>query len=325
MGLSAKHLIAASAAAFIGIGAAAACLDHALRNALEQAFPAMLLTRQPTDVLAIGDSTVAAGFNVPSFVSEWRPSGSTSPQQALNAGLGGTGLTQWHVAWRLASENKADITHLIVGTFDHRLTNPSLIRWSSWFGLDAMAFHADPSWSARYACTSAFDQLCYRTARHFPLFTERGNMWAKVEMARRFLGSLGLDREAMDHQRMVRDIVAVLEPDREVFLARTREAVTGHSPLAPQIADTLTAARKKGIETTVVMMPMPADRHGLYITPEWRDYMKHLRGLVEPLGARLIDATTWITEQGAFVDQLHLSDSGAASFSRRLAREMAAR
>lgn len=324
MGLNAKQLICATALAIAGIGTGGVSLDRALRYAPEQGFAARLLARPAASVIAIGDSTIQAGFDDASFVSEWHPSDESSPKQVFNAGLGGTGLTQRYVTWRLASENRTDIKHLIIGAFDHKLTSPSLMPWNTWFGNDAMAFYADPSWSEPYACKGVFDRLCYRAARHFPLFTERGGMWAKIEQTRRFLGALGMERQATNRFGRLSDMNSVLEQDHDVFMTRTRKALEEQAPLAPQIADMLAEAHGKGVETTVVMMPLPSRRHAFYATVEWKNYLQHVRTLLQSQGARLIDATTWVIGENDFVDQLHLSQPGASSFSKRLAHEMRA-
>jgi hypothetical protein len=293
-----------------------------MRNATAQEFPLRLKNRSVAEVIALGDSTVEGGFNEDAFLSEWHIGDGSDRQRALNAGMGGAGLTQWYVVWKLVSEGRSDIKHLIVGVFDHRLTSPARLRWSGWFGVDALAFYADPAWSERYGCSGFVDRLCCRVTRRFALFTERGGMWAKVELARRFLGTLGMDAEARNRFGRLRDMDRVLEQDYKAFSARTRGVLRNRSPLVPQIADMLVEARGRGIATTVVMMPLPAGRQGWYATVDWKDYLRYVQGLVEPLGARLIVATSWIPESDGFVDALHLSKSGAEAFSRRLAREM---
>ena len=295
---STHQFFATLAITFVGLAAGGAFLQRGLSSARHHQFQSALESRQAAQVVAIGNSVVAAGFDSGAFSNAWPNSGSS-----LNAGLGAAGLSQWYVAWRLCSDQKEDIQHLIMGAFDHLLTQPGKEHWSSWHSNDALAFYADPEWTTRFGSRNKIDDSIYRAARLSPLFTERGGLWSKVELFRRKLEGIGMIAETSETTEFgrVNDAKLLLENSMEQFRSRCLAEAKPEIDLAPQIVCILDEAAAKKIKVTVVMMPMPAARFDFYRSSEWVSYLDHLRGLLAKHSCRLIDATEWIESKNLFL------------------------
>jgi hypothetical protein len=291
-----------------------------MAGARHHQFQRDLESRPEAHLIAIGNSVVAAGFDASAFTNACPKAG-----PSYNAGLGAAGLSQWYVAWRLATEGRNDVRHLVIGAFDHLLTSSGTTHWSTWHSNDALAFFAPPEWTDRFACHNSVDQAIYHIARLCPLFTERGALWSKVELIRRSLGAIGMPSANTTTTRFGRaaDASLVLNNALDHFRSECRVHTSGSFPLAPQILEILKEAQQKGIKTTVVMMPMPVQRHNFYATIEWRDYLDNLKILLKANRCDLIDATQWAADENLFQDSVHLNESGAALFSQRLGHVMA--
>jgi hypothetical protein len=298
--------------ALIGIVMANWILAVRLGNTVPHVFQRHVASCSHVETVAIGNLVIAAGFDVSAFD---QVAGGTS----CNAGLGGVGFVQQYVAWRLVAENNAGIKKLVLGTFDHSLTSMKPSHWTTWHSNDALAFYVDPSWAVRYGCVNKADEMAFRVMRHIPMFTERGGLWGKVEHLRRLLGSTGMPATDSNRFGRVADSALLLKDNMELFEWTSLQAIQNHAALTAPVADLLSEARQKGILTFIVLMPLPKERHKFYATPAWKAYVGYLRGLIAESGSQLIEATDWSESPKDFDDSVHLSKTGAALFSKRLA------
>jgi hypothetical protein len=70
----------------------------------------------------------------------------------------------------------------------------------------------------------------------------------------------------------------------------------------------------------IVEMPLPpAHQREFYSLPAWQEYRKYVADRVRRCGADYVQASDWINDPSEFQDPLHMTESGAAEFSRRLA------
>ncbi len=290
-------------------------LDYGLRNTVPHVLQRRLLNRVTADVVAIGNSVIASGFDVAAFD---RASG----MHSINAGLGAAEFAQQYVAWKLVTNERTDIKQVVFGTFDYSVTNTKPTKWTTWHSNNALPFYADPSWSIRYGCASRADEVVYLLARRVPLFTERGGLWTKVETLRRYLGGVGFPAAQINRFGRISDSKLLLEQNTEVFERLGRSIVETRVPLVDPVADLLKEAQQKGIASFMVLMPLPADRRSFYAMPGWKAYVVYLRELLSQTGTRLIEATEWSDSREDFADFVHLSEIGAAKFSTRLSEAM---
>lgn len=297
--------------ALLVLTVANACLQWGLRNTVPHELHRRLLGRRRAEVVALGNSVIVSGFDAKTF-SE------VSGAAAVNAGLGAAGFVQQYVAWRLASDGRTDLKKLILGTFDHSLTNYESSHWTNWHSNNALPFYCDPAWSERYVCLNRADQLAFRVLRRVPLFVERGGLWTKVERIRREQEAVGLKNVENNRFGRLADFALLLEQDEGRFKQQSLNAIQTRAQLAAPVADILHEARAKGISTVVVMMPLPAARRPLYAGREWIEYVEYLKSLLARTDTQLVEAVNW-GEGDDFDDSVHLSKSGAAKFTARLA------
>ncbi len=317
-----RHLAGTLLVTLIGLLLANGLLAYALRNTVPHLLHRQLLTRGEIHTLALGNSTIAAGFNPASFSESW-----PEAAPAMNAGLGAADIPQWYVAWRQATDGHKDVRIVIIGGFDHLLTHAPLKSWKTWHSNNSFAFFAPAAFSEPYATNGLADRLLYRSCRTIPMFTERGGPWSKVEKSRRWLESLGMPKANFVSNTFgrVQDSGQLLEQNEEVFRSTCSQAVTTQTPFVPAVRDMLAEARQKNIRTVLVLMPLPPARHTFYDTPEWKAYVTHLSQLSQAQGGLLIAATQWLQDASMFDDQIHLSARGAAEFSKQLAQHIASK
>jgi hypothetical protein len=82
-------------------------------------------------------------------------------------------------------------------------------------------------------------------------------------------------------------------------------------------------AEAHGSRVTVVEMPAhPFHLKRFYSQAVWEEFRRRNRAAVERAGARYLNASRWVPDEGDFQDHLHLAPSGAARFSRLLAEQL---
>jgi len=272
------------------------------------------------DVIALGNSTMAAGFDEAAFARAWMAANGEKIT-ALNGALGATESVPHLLLARAALRPQPHSRIVVYGFFDFMLTDPAP-DWRTLMGNNSMVFYTEPGLAARYLAPNLTGRMAFRAAGTVPLFVERGNIWAYVERLRRNLGGLGLPAAAVNQFGQTADFDQLLTQDVGKFGRRAEELVAQNAPLADPVEALLGFAREQGRQVYVVAMPLPGAHRAYYRLPAWAAYLSHLRGRLDALGCKLLVANEWIADDGSFVDALHLSAAGAAEFSQRLAREL---
>lgn len=305
MSFSAKALAGTLALALAGIAAANLAVQKLSAHSVSR--QALRKVSQPpaVEVLAVGNSVVAAGFDEAAFAQ-----GTGNPRLGVrNGGLGATGPLQHLLLTRAALASQPHPRLIVYGIVGTLLTDPPSTRWWRVFGNNALVFQTQREVSARHLTTGTLDRLAFHFASRIPWFVERGTLWAKVETLRRRIGGWGLPVEESNQFGRVSDF------------AQKPAASQGPPPatLTPEVRELLGFARERGIEVWVVFMPMPEGSINP-ASPAWQPYVDHLRSQTDALGCRFINATDWVHDRSRFIDDLHLGRDGAVEFSERLGR-----
>jgi hypothetical protein len=266
---------------------------------------------EPATHVFLGNSLIASGVDVRAF-AEARPGG-----RPLNLGLGASSPLEHLILLRKADRHRGTV--VVYGYMDRQLTDPVPGGWDDLFGNRAMGYYADLDTLVRHAAGGdPVHAARLRLTARVPFLVERGAVWAKVEVARRRLGGLGLPAAAETRYGRAEDFAALEAEDVAAFAAACRAAAAGRVGFNPPVAELVQLARDRHAGLVVVEMPMTAShRRRFYETPEWAQYRAHVTALVRAAGGGYVDAADWVPDD-EFVDPLHLSPAGASRFTRRL-------
>ncbi len=272
------------------------------------------------DVLGIGNSLVATGFDVVTIERAFQAAG--HPVIALNAALGATNPIEHLLLVRRALRHRV-VKQIVYGFFDQQLSDDVPLKNSDLIGNHAMLYYTEPEFAVRYAQFSWMDLVAFQTYRCCALFRERGNIWAKVEKTRRAMASVGMPRQASNQFGRPEDFDLLEFVSPEEFSNRCREVMRAGTFLSPPIQELFQEANAQGVKITVVEMPMhPWHVKTFYDLPAWDEFRRANRQAVERAGAAYVDASHWVPEESKFQDHIHLGPSGAAQFSRMLAERL---
>jgi hypothetical protein len=310
-----KRQLALSAAVltagFLAINLAVAFLT---RNSVPRRVMRHARESQPASVIALGNSLVAAGFDESAFDVG---AALVPPRGSANLGLGASAPVEQLLLLRYALSHGIRPRLVIYGFYDFQLTDPTHFTIADLLGNHAMLYYVEPAYARRFYSLSAHDSFEFRSMHGFPMFADRGAIWVKVEKLRRAMGQQGMPPERSNQFGRASDF-SLLESDNPEDFRRQCEASLA-LPLSPAVNELLRQARDAGISIAVVEMPMrTAHRHLFYDTTWWSQYVAHIRGLLGPFAATFVDASQWVEDDSLFADPLHLSERGAAEFSRRL-------
>ena len=304
--------LAVALAAFAGLNAAVARLarNSTPRRALRRA-----LAAEPAGLVALGNSTMAAGFSEATATDEG--------VVGLNAAVGATTPVE-HLATLRAIRARHPAARVVYGVFDAQLTDPPSGSFGELFGNRAVVYELAPDLAARHYGDTLAWRLAIPVVARVPVLTERAALWGRVEALRRKLGAVGTPARVETNRFGRAADFTLLEADPEPFRVTLREVVAGRRPLSGPVEELLRlAAEPPAPAPVVVAVPMPgAHRATYYDKPEYRAYTGHVRQLLAGLGARWVSAEDWVPDAG-FADALHLSGDGAAAFTRRLVRTLA--
>lgn len=299
------------AAGFLAINVAVAFLT---RNSVPRRVMRHARESRPASVIALGNSLVAAGFDESAF-----DAGATlaRPRGSANLGLGASAPVEQLLLLRYALSHGIRPRLVIYGFYDFQLTEPSRFAIGDLLGNHAMLYYVEPRYARRFYSLSTHDSFEFRSMHGFPMFADRGAIWVKVEKFRRAMAQQGMPPQRSNQFGRASDF-SLLESDNAEDFRRQCQASLA-LPLSPAVDELLRQARDAGIAITVVEMPMRAThRHLFYDTTWWAQYADHLRALLTPYSPTFVDASDWIEDDSLFADPLHLSEQGAAEFSRRL-------
>ena len=272
------------------------------------------------DVLAIGNSLIAAGFNPSVIERTWRESG--HPCVAVNCGLGATGVIE-HLALARLALRRHNVKTLVYGFFDQQMSSDLIDNNSDIIGNRNILYYLEPQLTLEYARFNTLDRLSFQVYRSSALLRERSSIWAKIEKLRRELGSIGMPLEETNQFGRKTDFGLLEAADSQAFLRSCEKVIRSNDFISAPVQALLQQAREHGVKVVAVEMPMnPQHVKRFYDQPIWQEFRAKTRLAVESTGATYMNASAWIPEEGLFADHLHLSGEGAKQFSQLLAKHL---
>ena len=304
----------------IGFALINVAVQRATRNA-----PAHALVRNidrsykmPISDLALGNSTMVGGFDAHAFDA------ALDGRRVFKLSLGSTKPIQHYATLRyyydhLAAGTPAPRT-LIYGFFDRQLTDTTELPWDDVMGNKALVYFADIRTTLPFYAASQgqWQAMRYRLSAPFPVVSNRGQIWGKVEKLRRTVGEIGLPHQATNEFGRVEDMAA-LETDPTQFQRECARDARAGTPFSPTVDAMMKLCARHDTQVVLVSMPLPArHRQTYYSTETWKQYQARLRETARRYNARYVDASQWI-DDADFRDHVHLSKMGGTKFTRRLA------
>ena len=308
-------MIVAAASVAVGLAASNSVPRQTMRR-IDAAGPVI-------NVFGVGSSLVAAGFDEAAIQETFLNAGHVVV--AVNGGLGASGAIEHLALTRLALRHHA-LQDLVYGFADQLLSQEPPLKNSDLLGNRAMLYYDEPRLTLQYARFDWFDRIEFQTYRCCALFRERGTIWAKVEKMRRRMQEVGMPRQETNQFGRRADFDLLEATSTEQFAERCSSVMRSRDFISPPLRELFQEARTRGTRVTVVDMPMnPVHVARFYGLPVWGEFQRQNRAALERVGATYIDASRWIPNEGDFQDHVHLSQPGAARFSRMLAEQLLAR
>jgi hypothetical protein len=263
----------------------------------------------PATDLFLGNSTMEAGLDDAAF-------GLTKPGRPLNMALGATQPVEHFLIYRQMYKHKTAAVYY--GFFDTQLTDLPDGGWETLTANRAMSYYVDPKVASNfYFIDAPVKVFTHHLIARIPMLVERLTIWGRVEKLRRFLGEIGMPKKDTNRFGRAEDF-SLLEDNQKEFVQRCNRMVVNRVPLNRPVAEIFHLAKERGSQAIyVVEMPMSERHRKLYNNSAWNSYRAYLVKLVSEAGGIYVPAANWIGKDG-FLDNLHLNEVGAKSFSRRL-------
>jgi hypothetical protein len=292
----------------------------ALNSVPRQAIRTIRSAAKTIDVLSIGNSLMAAGFDRMQVEKVFDEAG--RPCAAVNGGLGASGLIEQLALTRLAL-NHHHVKIVIYGFFDHQMSTDIVESNSDLIGNHSMLYYLEPELTLRYAHFDLLNRLAFRVYRSSALLRERSAIWAKVEMLRRLMGSVGMPPQETNRFGRRADFALLEAADSRSFVLGCQRIIKAGDFLAPPVQALLREAHDHDSKVIVVEMPMhPTHLKRFYAEPIWQTFRAKTRAAVENAGGAYLNASTWVPDGDLFADSLHLSAQGGIQFSQLLAKHV---
>ena len=267
------------------------------------------------DMLALGHSQIAADFDARAFDQ----SCCDSTSKSFNAGLGATSSVEHLLILRRALQRSPHPRFVIYGFFDFGLTEAEPCTVSDLFGNRAMSFYLEPAFAMRYYSMPLLDRVAFAIYRWIPMLVDRSTIWGDVELLRRRMQEVGLPAATTNRFGRVQDFDLLEPASEQAFATRGEQLISESAPLSAPVLEMIREAKRQGACFVFVEMPMhPEHQRRFYSLPQWRRYREYVRGLLKREGATYVQASDWIKDPAEFADHLHLNETGAVDFSRRL-------
>jgi lysophospholipase L1-like esterase len=107
------------------------------------------------------------------------------------------------------------------------------------------------------------------------------------------------------------------------FDERCQRVLEGQNGFSAPIQSIINLARQHGAKVIFVEMPMPSrHRNTFYSSAAWQAMRTHLQKLAATQEVAFLSASDWVKDDQDFEDATHLNETGAKSFSSRLAAEI---
>jgi len=273
------------------------------------------------DLLFLGNSLMNRALNEKVFKDSWP--GPLPPPVLFNACLPASSPVEHYLFAREAFRDHPSIKYVIYDIYDRQLTETPNGSWSQLVGGMAMPYYVEPDVAkSLYYPDSLYDQLRFRLTAFVPMLRERFSLWHHVENQRRRMEQMGMPPH-IDKGALVSDFHELGYPEKIQFVRDCESAVQNPSGFTPAIESLFRLTAENHSKVFVVDMPMQTNHRDFYYSSDaWRRYRSYLKAKLSERGIVFIDATDWALDSD-FLDDIHLNDQGAKTFSARLAMTLA--
>jgi hypothetical protein len=319
--LTTRKLVFGAAVLLAGLLALNLAIAYLTRNSVPRRLMRHARESESAVVLALGNSLIVAGFDEAAFDAD---AGLSAPRGAANLGIGATAPVEHLLLLRYALAHGMRPHLVVYGFYDFQLTAPTIFATSDLIGNNAMLYYVEPLYARGFYTLSRHDAFEFRAMYSYPMFADRGAVWAKIEMLRRALAQQGMPSERTNRFGRVSDFSQLESANADGFRRQCEASM--NLPLAPAVGELVRQSNVAGATIALVAMPMrQAHRNLFYGTRCWSEYVTRIGSLLEPSTANFIDASSWIQDDSLFDDAMHLSPGGADQFSRRLGNTIKAK
>lgn len=274
-----------------------------------------------TDCIFLGNSLVEAGCDMDAFSTAW-------PQnerglQPVNLALGATSPVEHYLILRQALRRPVNLQYLVYGFFDDQLNAAPQGKWTDLIGNRALSCYFPDEAAQFYAPGSVLKRWQLELTGMIPMVAERSSAWSKIELLRRSLEEIGMPAKKTNRYGRVDDFGALEAVDVKSFDDRCRRVLDSQNGFSAPIQGIIELARQHGAKVIFVEMPMPSrHRDTFYASPAWQAMRTHLQKLAAGQQVAFLSASDWVKDDQNFEDATHLNETGAKSFSSRLAAEI---
>lgn len=295
--------------------------DRMARNSVPRQVMRRIVGAPATiDVLGIGNSLVAAGFDPEAIEAQFQHW--NRPCVAVNGGLGASGVIEHLALTRLALRHHI-VKTIVYGFFDQQMSSQVSEKNSDLIGNRSMLYYQEPQLTLQYARFDTLEWLSFQLYRSSALLRERNSVWTKVERLRRTMGAVGMPPLETNEFGRKADFALLESNDRHAFSAECQRVIQSGDFLSAPVRALFEQSREHGVKVIVVEMPMhPEHVKQFYAEPVWETFRARTRAAVQRAGASYLNASAWIPDSNLFQDHLHLSKEGARQFSRLLAEHL---
>jgi hypothetical protein len=276
-----------------------------------------------TDSLFLGNSLVEAGCDTATFKLAWTRS--DQPIHPVNIALGATSPVEHFLILKHALTHNLHLKYVIYGFFDDQLNAPVHGDWSDLVGNRALSYYFPDEAASLYAPGSWLKKWQMRISGFLPMLSERSSLWGKVELARRRLDEIGMQKHQTNRYGRVEDFSALEANDTASFNNRCRSVVDKQMGFSPPIKEIIRLCNDSGAKVIFVEMPMPSrHRNMFYSSVAWSNLKTYVEKLATAQGLSMISAGDWVRDDANFEDATHLNEQGAKLFSAELATKVSA-
>ncbi len=282
-----------------------------------------ILKASHPNLVFTGNSMMAGHVDIDQFNSITTAIGGNL--HPVNAALGASQQPEQWLLFDIAMKSQPDLKMLVAGFDDTLLTadtttTPWALTGNRLVGLDSRI----PAKEALDAYNfTPFEQLEFRFLRIAPLIAHRANMWRNVELLRRRMGSMGMQASQGTELGRVEDFEAMDKGISTYFESDIARFSSNPAHFNLSYERIFSKADARHMKVVLLLMPISEQhRNRYYRRPIWTQYLENLRKLAAARGYELIDASNWVNGDENFDDPLHMSRSGIAIFTARLAEEL---
>src|SRR5215467_6293532 len=223
-------------------------------------------------IIALGNSLMRSGFVADTFTAA---DSSNAKPTAFNLALGASTPVEQLLLLRTGLRSFTKPRLLLYGFYDFQLTDPVSFSNADIIGNHDILYYQEPEFARGFFEMTRYDTVAFEMTRRFPLLTERGAVWAKVELLRRSIAQQGMPAQSRNRFGRAADFTLLEAKDRDEFEQHCLRASLGG--LNAPVSEIIREAQQHGTRSVFVVMPLPPKHIQMfYETAAWSAYQRHI-------------------------------------------------